>query len=159
MVFQKGKSGNPEKQFQKGVSGNPRGCPKGYKTFQRALQEAVTEEIKYRDIRNVEKKMQVVDALATVLVAKALYKHDLRAIEIIYNNINLSPETSLQLLATQEQEADINPLELTDDQVLAIAAAYEKAIDVTPAHPNYRGGGKKGAPDKASKGKGELLGV
>ncbi len=129
MPFKPGQSGNVSTQFKKGQSGNPNGMPKGYKTFSARLREALEREISYVDFDSNKKRMEGGDALATMLIAQALYKKDMVAANIILNHVD-KDLAGLTPLLVQNNITQNNPttnvLGLSDKKVLAIAAILEE---------------------------------
>ncbi len=73
-------------QWKVGQSGNPNGRPRG-KSLKTRLLELMEVQINYTDLDGKPAKMKVEDALGTALVAKALTTGDIKAIEMIKNEI------------------------------------------------------------------------
>lgn len=97
MVFVKGQSGSPDKIFKKGVVTNPKGRPKGAKSLKNRLTEMLERTISYKDFDESPIDITVGDAIAMALIGKAIYTGDVKAIEMIRNEVegNMPKDTEL----------------------------------------------------------------
>lgn len=102
--------------WQPGQTGNPLGRPKGHKTLRARLKELMDVQVKYMDLDGVERDMKVEDALGIVVVAKALTTGDMKAVEMIKNE-----------LAGESKEASLKEWE---EEV--VRRAFARFKDVTP---------------------------
>lgn len=120
-----GKNGNILTPWQPGQSGNPKGLPKGYKKFVTHLKEACNKTLVYKDIKNNTKKMKGGEALAVMLLAKALDQRDLHAAQIIIQNIDSDLEEFAPLIV--QNNLTINTSNLNKEQLIALKAATNAA--------------------------------
>lgn len=107
------------KPFQKGQSGNPAGRPK-----LRDIKEVLT------DLLSQEKnKQQLVDAVMTVVVNKAL-KGDLKAAEMLLSYTYGKPTQKTEIIAEVETTVkDINLKKLNLDELRNLERIAEKLED------------------------------
>ena len=78
---------NPDQFWKKGIAPNPKGRPKGAKTLKTRLNELMKLNINYTDLEGKPCNMLVEDALGLALMAKALTTGDIKAIEMIKNEL------------------------------------------------------------------------
>lgn len=97
MVFAKGQSGNPAKIFKKGVVTNPKGRPVGAKTLKNRLTQLLERTISYKDFDESPIDIPIGEAIAMALIGKAIYSGDVKAIEMIRNEVegNMPKDTEL----------------------------------------------------------------
>jgi len=100
-------------KWQKGQSGNPKGRAKGVKTLKTRLTELMNTTIDYLDLDGNKKAMRVDDALGIALMAKALQTGDIKAIEMIRNEVE----------GNQPRNEDLSEL-----QKLIVQRAMERAL-------------------------------
>jgi len=74
-------------KWKPGQSGNPKGRQKGTKLLRTRLLELMKTEIYYKDLDGKDAKMLGEDALGIALFAKALQTGDVKAIEMIRNEV------------------------------------------------------------------------
>lgn len=85
------------KPWKPGETGNPKGRPKGCKSLKNRLTELLERTIKYKDFDESPIDITVGDAIAMALIGKAIYSGDVKAIEMIRNEVegNMPKETEL----------------------------------------------------------------
>lgn len=102
MVFAKGQSGNPAKMFKKGVVANPKGRPVGAKTLKNRLTQLLERTISYKDFDESPIDIPIGDAIAMALIGKAIYSGDVKAIEMIRNEVEGNMPKDAELSDTQK---------------------------------------------------------
>lgn len=123
-----------EHQFKKGQSGNPAGRPKGYRPLKNRLLDIMENTIEYKTLQGDYTQIEVQEALALALVAKALQDGDVKAMEMIRNEVEGSVkqiQADLSLSETQRQIVERALARLLPNIPLA-QTEVAKQIDVTP---------------------------
>jgi hypothetical protein len=90
------------KSWQPGQSGNPKGRPKGAKSLKTRLLELMDIQINYTDLDGNPAQMKVEDALGVALVAKALTTGDIKAIEMIKNELEANAPKDSEISTLQK---------------------------------------------------------
>ena len=85
-------------QYKKGQSGNPAGKKPGERRLATIMKEMMDVEIPYKDLENKSTKMRVDQALIMALLARALYKQDTRAMDILLDRIDGKLENTTTLI-------------------------------------------------------------
>lgn len=114
------------KSWKPGQSGNPKGKPKGTKSLKTRLRELMGVTISYTDLDGKPSKMKVEDALGIALVAKALTTGDIKAIEMIKNELEGTKPK-------EEQQDNLNEIQrqIVQRAMLRALPDFEKMKEVS----------------------------